>query len=326
MKSLDSSFLRQLAEKLPQVVQSSKSKNTIKSYQFAFRKFSNWCKEHALCPLPASVSTIAVYMSFLIQQEVSSSILQTAYYSIKWEHEVNLCNSVFAENLLHLVFEGGVRILSKPVRKKEPITVDILKKVVDKFNAENCLPNLRICALLLIGYAGFLRFNELANIKASNLIFFNSHVEILIESSKTDIYRQGNKVFIARTNSSLCPVLMLERYLEAAKIRLDSDDFIFRSIRFLKSKNIHVLCKLNKPLSYTRARELMLDALSQVGIERRNFGLHSLRSGGVTQAAKNKIPERLLKVHGRWKSDLSKDGYIKDDLVNRLSVTENLNL
>ena len=56
------------------------------------------------------------------------------------------------------------------------------------------------------------------------------------------------------------------------------------------------------------------------------FGLHSLRSGGVSEAAHNRIPQRLIKAHGRWKSDIAKDGYIKENMRNRLSVSKNLNI
>lgn len=305
---------------------SSKSKNTIKVYDYAFKKFNIWCTNYDLCALPSSVANIALYLSYLIQLEVSSSVLQNAYYAIKWEHELNLYNSVFSETFLQLILEGGTRILSKPVNKKEPITAEILQKVFNNYEDLNNIKNLRICCLMLLGYAGFMRFSELANIKASNLTFQKSHLEIIIESSKTDVYRQGNTICIARTNTDLCPVTTLERYLKLTNISVISSEYVFRAITFLKSKNSYALCKINKPISYTRARELLLDALCQAGFDKSKFGLHSLRSGGVTQAAHNRIPERLLKAHGRWKSDLSKDGYIKENLYNRLSVTNNLNL
>ena len=244
---------------------------------------------------------------------------------MKWEHELNRCNSVFSDTFLNLILEGGVRILSKPTVKKEPITSDIIKTVLRKFKPDN-LPNLRICCLMLLGYAGFLRYNELAHIKDNNLQQFSSHVEVIIENSKTDIYRQGNTIVIARTNSEFCPVAILEKYLKQANISLSSDEFIFRSLYYLKSKNIHMLSKTNKPLSYTRARELLLNAISDVGLDKKKFGLHSLRSGGASQAAHNCIPERLLKSHGRWKSDIAKDGYIKESLNNKQSVSQNLNL
>jgi hypothetical protein len=54
----------------------------------------------------------------------------------------------------------------------------------------------------------------------------------LIETSKTDIYRQDHTVVIARTNNDTCPIAMCETYLLKADIALDSDDFIFRSLSF----------------------------------------------------------------------------------------------
>ena len=59
------------------------------------------------------------------------------------------------------------------------------------------------------------------------------------------------------------------------------------------------------------------------------YGLHSLRSVGITAAVRNKtnlIPERLLKIHGRWKSDSAKDMYVEESLENRLHVTKCLSL
>ncbi|CAC5384810.1 unnamed protein product [Mytilus coruscus] len=97
-----------------------------------------------------------------------------------------------------IILEGGVRLLSKPVNKKEPITHDIIKRVIDKFGLSTNLADLRICCLVLLSYAGFLKYSELSHLKAPNLRFYDSHVEITIVSSKTDVYRQGNVVVIAK--------------------------------------------------------------------------------------------------------------------------------
>ena len=49
---------------------------------------------------------------------------------------------------------------------------------------------------------------------------------------------------------------------------------------------------------------------------------------GVPAAVINNhnLSERLLKLHGRWKSDIAKDMYILEETQNRLSVTCNLGL
>ena len=70
---------------------------------------------------------------------------------------------------------------------------------------------------MLLGYAGFLRYNELAHIKRNNLQLFSSYVEVVIESSKTDIYRQGNTSVIARTNSEFYPVGFFRKISETSK-------------------------------------------------------------------------------------------------------------
>jgi hypothetical protein len=54
--------------------------------------------------------------------------------------------------------------------------------------------------------------------------------------------------------------------------------------------------------------------------------MHSFRSGGATAAAQNDTPDRLFRIHGRWKSDKAKDGYVLENLQKRLSVSQNLGI
>jgi hypothetical protein len=53
-------------------------------------------------------------------------------------------------------------------------------------------------------------------------------------------------------------------------------------------------------------------AETESGLDSSKFCLHSLRSGGTTAAAANNISDTLIKEHGRWKTDFSKDGYIQE--------------
>ena len=73
-------------------------------------------------------------------------------------------------------------------------------------------------------------------------------------------------------------------------------------------------------MSCTTSRDILRDTYNP-----NDYGLHSLRSGGITCAVRNSsnsIPERLLKIHGRWKSDSAKDMYVEESLENRLQVTK----
>ena len=101
---------------------------------------------------------------------------------------------------------------------------------------------------------------------------------------------------------------------------------MFRAIQAFPKQKKEELRKINKPLSYSRARELMLGAVKTIGLPTKEFGLHSLRSGGASAAASGGVNDRLFKTHGRWKSEKAKDGYVKASLSDLLSVTRSLGL
>ena len=46
----------------------------------------------------------------------------------------------------------------------------------------------------------------------------------------------------------------------------------------------------------------------------------------MVRNSSNSIPERLLKIHGRWKSDSAKDTCVEESLENGLQVTKYLGL
>lgn len=51
-----------------------------------------------------------------------------------------------------------------------------------------------------------------------------------------------------------------------------------------------------------------------------------LDQAGATAAASANIEDRIFKKYGRWKSDRAKDGYVKENIQERLSVTKNLGI
>ena len=60
--------------------------------------------------------------------------------------------------------------------------------------------------------------------KEADISIYKDHMEIFVESSKTDQLRDGAWVVIARTGSKLCPVAMLERYMQIADMSVKERD------------------------------------------------------------------------------------------------------
>ena len=94
--------------------------------------------------------------------------------------------------------------------------------------------DLRTAAICVTAYAGFLRFNELAFLRCCDVRFCDrmEYVELFIAKSKTDIYRNGNVVVLAKTGDVTCPFSLLSRYVQVANIDLSSTLKIFRTLHF----------------------------------------------------------------------------------------------
>jgi len=107
-----------------------------------------------------------------------------------------------------------------------------------------------------------------------------------------------------------------------------SDQFIFRNVIYHMSKGTYSLG--NRKVSYSRLRELFKESLTKLGYNQSMYGLHSFRSGGATSLthtlANNPSKERLLKLQGRWKTDVAKDMYIKESVDQRLTLVKYLGL
>lgn len=267
---------------------------------------------------------MALYLACLAQSSNSPSPVLQAFYSINWAHSIVGSVSPTEAVLVKNVLEGAKRSLSRPIQKKEPITPELLEKMCDSLSKVFNLYNQRSICACLIAYAGFLRSSELLSIRANDVIFHDNYMSIAIRQSKTDIYRDGDSIVIAKTGTKLCPVTNLQMYINKSEIDVHCDTFLFRSLN--KCEDGYVFRKDNKPLTYTRMRELFIEAFSAFVPNIKKYGLHSLRCGGASSAANFRISDRLFKRHGRWKSENAKDGYVKDSIENRLSVSKHLGL
>lgn len=125
-------------------------------------------------------------------------------------------------------------------------------------------------------FAPFFRFDELARFFRSDVKIEDEMLKLFIQSSKTHHYRDGAWIVVASSRKATCPVAMMNCYLDRAGLSCDSPLF----------------CQLSKTkcgykprsqgLSYSRLRELVLDAFKDIVSDVSAIGTHSLRSGGAT--------------------------------------------
>ena len=230
--------LKELAESLPDLVLQGRAISTVKKYAGAYNRWKRWAgskQEISSAPPPSPVH-IALYLSFLSQSAKTVAPLLEAVSALSWVNQLAAVEDTTGHPLVAQVVAGAKRKLACSTSKKEPITTEILSNLVTRFGGSDAsLADVRTLTICLLGFAGFLRYDELTRIKETDIVICPQHVEIFIESSKTDQLRDGAWVVIARTKSSLCPVAMLERYMQAADMAVPQDRCLFRALVNTKS-------------------------------------------------------------------------------------------
>ena len=265
---------------------------------------------------------VAVYLQHVLESTRSSASVDTAFYSIKWAHESAGLVSPTDNPLVNRVRDAGRRILgTKRGNRKEPLSIEILKDIIAGSDLSNTLQLRNVC-LYVLCYAGFFRSEEVTRIRRSHIKCFEDHMIIKVEKSKTDQLRQGDEVVIARSGSSACPVSILQQYLSRLNIDPYSDELIFRQL--VKTKSSYKMVSKDKPISYSTFRDHLSKSLRSIVPDPSVYGTHSFRSGGASMAANSGVGDRVFQRHGRWKSVSAKDGYVKDDIASRISVSKSL--
>ena len=113
------------------------------------------------------------------------------------------------------------------------------------------------------------------------------HMVITLRSSKTDPFRAGQSLLIARADSSLCTVTAMQHYFQFVSPP-PGPLFIFRSGRLLTRSAV---------------TSLLRDAARHAGLPFHSLKGHSFRIGAASSAAAAGLPDWLIKVMGRWSSD-----------------------
>lgn len=103
------------------------------------------------------------------------------------------------------------RSLAKPINKKEPVTPEMISKICRLYASPSAsCSQLRTAVICVTGFSGFLHYNEVAGIRCCDVkMCSDSHVEINIVKGKTDMYRLGWKVLLAKTDLDTCPFNLL---------------------------------------------------------------------------------------------------------------------
>jgi len=286
-------------------LKNSKANNTVRAYKSDFNDFGLFCVQNGFKSLPTTPDIISLYLSYLSSKDIKVSTLKRRLVSIKVIHRLkghylDSKNPIIIETLM-----GIKRRKGSIQRGKKPILINNLKKIINAIDKENKeeIKKYRDRSILLIGFSGGFRRNEIVSLDYEDLDFVTEGLKITIRRSKTDQFGEGSiKALPYFDRSQYCPVVSLKRWIEISKIKSGP---VFR--RFVKG------LKLSKNRLTDQTVALIIKEYSNLaGIDSKDYSGHSLRSGFATTAAEAGVEERSIMAMTGHKSPEMVRRYIKE--------------
>jgi len=299
------SDLKALQEETLLNLKSSKAINTIRAYKSDYKDFGLFCAQNGFRTLPADPKTVSLYLTHLSTKDAKISTLKRRLVSIGVIHKLkghylDTKHPSIIENIL------GIKRRKGSVQKgKKPILINNLKQiinVIDSYNNEE-IKKSRDRSIILIGFSGGFRRNEIVSLDYEDLDFVTEGLKINLRRSKTDQFGEGAvKGLPYFDNSEYCPVLSLQKWIEVSNIKSGP---LFR--RFSKGSKL-----TENRLTDQTVALLIKEYLKLAGIDSQNYSGHSLRSGFATSTAESGAEERSIMAMTGHKSTEMVRRYIKE--------------
>jgi len=286
-------------------LQNSKANNTVRAYKSDFNDFGLFCVKNGFKSLPSEPKIVSLYLTHLSTKGSKISTLKRRLVSIGVIHRLkghylDMKHPSIIENIM-----GIKRRKGSSQKGKKPILISTLKKIINVIDEQNKeeIKKFRDRSIILIGFSGGFRRNEIVTLDHDDLDFVPEGVRINLRRSKTDQFGEGfTKALPYFDNSKYCPVVSLKKWMEISKI---GSGPVFR--RFSKGSKLSE----NRLTDQTVAL-LIKQYLQLTGIDSKNYSGHSLRSGFATSAAESGVEERNIMAMTGHKSTEMVRRYIKE--------------
>ena len=297
--------IKSLQEETLLNLKSSKANNTVRAYKSDFNDYTLFCVNNGFESMPSDPKIVSLYLTHLSTKELKMSTLKRRLVSIGVVHRIkghylDTKHPSIIENIM------GIKRRKGSIQKgKKPILISSLKQLINVIDNQKKkeIEKLRDRSIILIGFSGGFRRNEIVSLDYEDLDFVPEGLKINLKRSKTDQLGEGTvKGLPYFENTKYCPVVSLQKWIEISKIKSGS---LFR--RFTKGSKLSVNRLTDQTVALIIKKYLQL-----AGIDNKNYSGHSLRSGFATSAAESGAEERSIMAMTGHKSREMVRRYIKE--------------
>ena len=286
------------------------SPNTQRAYAADLRTYEAYCALHQVSPWPADGATLAGYVAGLADGGRKLATINRHLAAIEKSHQLRGLPSVVNGPALSVLRLGVARVVGKKQRQAPAFTVAHLKQCLAHLDLTRP-EDLRLRALLLLGFAGAFRRSELVALDLEHVELTRDALVLTLPRSKTNQYGEEEKkaVFYA-TNRLYCPIRAYQEWV-ALLGRTSGPAFV--SLNRLGTPT-------EKRLIARRVNLLVKEALGPT------YSAHSLRASFITTAKLAGQSNEFIKNQTKQKTDVMISRYSRLDDIIRYNAAHSLGL
>ncbi|WP_133406785.1 tyrosine-type recombinase/integrase [Parashewanella tropica] len=286
-----------------------RSENTIKSYSSAWNNFTQFCQIHGFNSLPAIPEVVLAYLGQEMTRlhignfngepsarQLSNSAISIRVAAIRHFHIEHGFNTPTNHPEIIKSLEGFRRNHYRQLMydEKKPLLNNELEKIINVIKSESRqLIKHRDLALLTLLRAGGFRRSEIVKLTTDSLFFRGDALVVTMRFTKTN-QAGKSEIKILPNDESFAPYHYVEDWLQVSGI---TQGPIFRSL----ATNGLSLKQNNKnefpAISAADVNRILKKYLKKAGLDERQFGAHSARSGIVTQMGIDNVG--IMKIQSR---------------------------
>jgi hypothetical protein len=131
--------------------------------------FKRWADARQGVPgFPVQETHLALYLTHLSESTGSKAAIEEALHALAWCGRSSTCGGVTTGTGDSSGFEA---VVGKAKKRKEPITAEMLKLMVESVGLTPSLTEVRLLAVCLLAFAGFMRCDEMIKLHGGKYMF-----------------------------------------------------------------------------------------------------------------------------------------------------------
>ena len=279
---------------------------TQQTYQAGLYKYITFCKLINHTAIPTAESTLLLFVAYLGQQGLMHTTIKAYLAAIRSLHVASGNHQAFYTQLTPCLQQ-----VLKAIKKEQashqptvrlPITISVMRQIKAVITTQpwkyHTTMMLAACCVAFFGFLhcseftspGLSQYDPTTHLSFSDLAIYNrsapSLIQITIKESKTDPFRRGTQVFLGKTDTAICPVEAIIKYLT-----------------FCGTNPGPLFIRPNlEPLTRQFFATSLTSLLKDAGLHVPHYNTHSFQIGAATTAMSAGISDVHVKMLGRWKS------------------------